>query len=263
MKKRRARPGFAESRGKGIRAARLAEAAVQHRSVERIQTANPATVNRDRSLEARATHRTRARSVRSGFTLLEVLLVLAVIALFAGMTMPSVMRMFGQQQLTESAERVRAAIASARVQAIETGITYQFCCETSGGHFVVVPSEPDHVNSNGSGSTGQVVLLGRSSGRLPKGIVFGSAVSGVPTGNSPSPATTTSQKLSMTSLDGLPNASDLASLNWASPILFNSDGSAGMDTEIVVSDPRAQHVRLRIRSLTGAVSLGRIYSENR
>src|SRR5579872_4295131 len=96
----------------------------------------------------------RSVSNRSGMTLVEMLLVVGVIAAFASMTVPSVMRMFNQQKLTASAERVREAIASARVRAIETGVIYQFCSEPNGAHFVVVPFEPDHAGSPSGGQGG-------------------------------------------------------------------------------------------------------------
>lgn len=52
-----------------------------------------------------------AKNHRKAFTLVEILLVLGVLVVFAGMTVPSVMRMFSEQKITGSAERVREAIA--------------------------------------------------------------------------------------------------------------------------------------------------------
>jgi hypothetical protein len=187
-----------------------------------------------------------------------MLLVLGVIAAFAGMTVPSVLRMHGQRKLTESAERVRAMAASARVRAIESGLVYQFCCETNGNHFVVVPFEADHASATGGGTGAQaapVNMLSRAYGVLPKGVVFSSTVMGI-SGNLV--ASSGSHKIAMTFLEGLPNASDLANLNWSQPILFNSDGSANADAQIVVSDSKAQHITLRVRAFTGAVSMERI-----
>ncbi len=204
---------------------------------------------------------THAGGIRSGFTLLEVMLVLGVLAVFAGMTVPSVMRMFGQQKLTGSAERVRSAIASTRIRAIESGIIYQFCCETNGSRYVVVPFEPDHANSQqGGGAT----LLSRAAGRLPAGIVFSSvnfrgagATSGTPA------AAGSSHKLMPGALDGLPNAGDLAGANWSTPVLFHPDGAANADLEITISDPKMQHIKLRIRAFTGAVSMERLVAGKR
>ena len=202
--------------------------------------------------------------IRNGFTLLEVMLVLGVLAIFAGMTVPSVMRMFGQQKLTGAAERVRSAIASTRIRAIESGIIYQFCSETNGGRYVVVPFEPDHANSQAGGQGGAATLLSRAAGRLPAGIVF-SSVSFRSSGASA--ATTAvagaSHKLMPGSLDGLPNASELAGANWSTPVLFHPDGSASADLEITVSDPKMQHIKLGVRAFTGAVSIERLVAGKR
>lgn len=201
------------------------------------------------------------RSPRSGFTLVEVLLVLAVIAIFMGAALPSVMRMYGQQKLTQSAERVRQAINIARIQAIETGVIYQFCCESNGTNYVAVPYEADNVNASvaqPAATGGQPVAMklnGRGVGRLPNGIVFSSSVIGVAGAGV---AASGSHKIPIVFMTGLPNAGELSNLNWSPPILFKPDGSAMMDAEVQVSDTKKQFVKLRVRSITGAVSMARL-----
>lgn len=211
------------------------------------------------------------RSCRSGFTLTEMLLVLGVIVAFAGMTVPSVMKMFQQQKLTGGAEKVRGAIASARFRAIESGLIYQFCCEPNGTRFVVVPFEPDHMSAKtGGGSSGPVTLLGRASGTLPNGLKFSSISARTSTSSTlaaNATAMTTSaapsHKLPAGSFDGLPNAGDLASASWSPPVLFHPEGSANADIEIKVSDTKGQFVRLTVRAFTGAVSMDRVVAGGR
>lgn len=206
-----------------------------------------------------------------GFTLVEMLLVLAVLAVFAAMTVPSVLHIYGQRQLTESAERVRAVAASARVRAIESGLIYQFCCEANGRHFVVVPFEADHMSTGqngqqGSGSGGPnsaVTVSSRVWGQLPKGLVFSSVIVGNltnanPTATPTATASTGSHKIAQSSLEGLPNAGDLANLSWAQPIYYNLDGSASTDAQIVISDSKSQQITMSIRGFTGAVSMSRL-----
>ncbi len=209
-----------------------------------------------------------SQRARSGFTLVEMLLVLGVFIVFAGITIPSVMRMFGQQKLTHAAERVRESVASARFRAIDTGLIYQFCCESGGSRFVVVPFEPDHPVTGGSGPAAPVTLQGRSWGQLPQGIVFSSVGlnSALPTTSTPTTstrATTTlstapTHKLAAGALDGLPNAGELAGANWSIPILFHPEGTANADLEITVSDSKSQQIKLRVRAFTGAVSMERL-----
>ena len=214
-----------------------------------------------------------SQRARSGFTLVEMLLVLGVFIVFAGITIPSVMRMFGQQKLTHAAERVRESVASARFRAIDTGLIYQFCCESGGSRFVVVPFEPDHPVTGGSGPAAPVTLQGRSWGQLPQGIVFSSVglnsalpSTSTPTSSTPTTstrATTTlssapTHKLAAGALDGLPNAGELAAANWSAPILFHPEGTANADLEITVSDSKSQQIKLRVRAFTGAVSMERL-----
>jgi hypothetical protein len=65
-------------------------------------------------------------------------------------------------------------------------------------------------------------------------------------------------KIAMSSLEGLPNAGDLANLNWSAPILYNADGSANTDAHIVIGDSKSQYITLRVRAFTGAVSMDRL-----
>lgn len=186
----------------------------------------------------------RTNPYRSGFTLLEMLLVLGVIALFVAMAVPSVLRMFHQQKLNESGESVRAAAASARVRAIESGLVYQFCIEPGGRRFVVVPFEPDHSNTGTGAPVSPASIVSRVAGQMHAGISFSSAMQSVP--GSPS-VSLSPQKISTVALEGLPNASDLANVSWSTPILFHPDGSANMDVEIAISDLRSQQIKLRVR----------------
>lgn len=209
--------------------------------------------------QATSSHRAESEPVallRRGFTLMEMMLVLAVLAVFASLTVPSVVRMYRARRLSEAAEHVRALAASARVRAIETGLIYQFCTETNGTHFVVAPFEPDHLNSGNVGQNGQPMsLASRASGNLPKGYTLTASFPGIVTTAGVTPA---GHKIASGSLDGLPNAGELSNLNWSNPVLFNPDGAANSDTEITVTDSWSQEIRIRVRAFTGSVTMGRL-----
>lgn len=187
---------------------------------------------------------------------MEMMLVLAVLAVFASLTVPSVVRMYRARRLAEAAEHVRLLASSARVRAIETGLIYQFCVETNGTHFVVAPFEPDHLNAGNVGQNGQPMsLASRASGTLPKGFTLTSAYPGTVTAPGTVPA---GHKMAAGSLDGLPNSGELSNLNWSTPVLFNPDGAANSDTEITVADAFSEEIRIRVRAFTGAVTMGRL-----
>ena len=53
-------------------------------------------------------------NARSGLTLFEMLLVIAVLAVAAGLSWPSIARIYALQQIREGAEMVQVRLASAR-----------------------------------------------------------------------------------------------------------------------------------------------------
>ncbi len=76
---------------------------------------------------------------RSGFTLLEILLVLAVFVAITAMAVPAVTGIFSGQQMRSAADIVRARLADARVRAIKTGDVYAFFYQRGGGDYWVAP----------------------------------------------------------------------------------------------------------------------------
>lgn len=94
---------------------------------------------------------------------------------------------------------------------------------------------------------------------MHKGVVFSTPAA--PAGTLA--LTTASMKLAPTSLEGLPNAGELAGCNWSAPILFHPDGSANMDAEIVIRDQHSQSVTLRVRAFTGSISMERLVAGKR
>jgi hypothetical protein len=61
---------------------------------------------------------------------------------------------------------------------------------------------------------------------------------------------------------GLPDARDLAIINWSPPIIFEADGSSD-DQTIQLSDPNSDTIySLTLRGLTGGVLVTRDSSTN-
>ncbi len=80
-----------------------------------------------------------SRTRKPGFTLLEMMLVLAVLAVVAVVTVPAVDRMYRTHRLQQTANDLRAKLAATRLHSIDEGIAYQFRFEPNGRHFVVIP----------------------------------------------------------------------------------------------------------------------------
>ena len=199
---------------------------------------------------------------RSGFTLVELLLVLTVVATILAVAWPNVLRLTSQQKLIDSAEKVRAVAASARMHAIDSGLAYQFRYEPGGRHFVMVPFEREFegVSPNARGTGTALGRFSKASGMLPDGVTFTAPSLGSTA--AVNPAAATGQQISSLALTGLPDAGKLESVTWSGPVLFQPDGSS-TDAMLDLIDRRHQRVTLKIRGITGATSASRVHQERR
>ena len=80
----------------------------------------------------------RRSSASRGFTLLELIVVVAIMALVATMAWPSLRKMFVRSEIESAAKQVRDALVEARLKAIETGTTQVFRFQSGTGRFEVV-----------------------------------------------------------------------------------------------------------------------------
>ena len=200
-------------------------------------------------------------SGRVGYTLMELLLVLTVVAVIVAVAWPNIMRLSGRQKLPEAAERVRAVAASARVHAIESGLVYQFRYEPGGTHFLTVPFEREFesVSPNAKGTGTALGRFSKASGVLPTGVTFAApTLTGSGGSNTGVMATATGQMIASTALEGLPDAGKLGTLSWSGPIQFQPDGSS-MDMSLDLVDKRNQRITLRIRGVTGSIGVSRLH----
>ena len=212
-------------------------------------------------------HAVRRRSRRAGpagFTMIELLLVLGVVAVIIAVAWPNVLRLSGQQRLIDSSDKVRSLAASARVHAIDSGLVYQFRYEPGGRHFVVIPFEREfetvNPNSRGAGTATGLGRFSKASGLLPEGVKF-FAPSLLETTSS-SASNGTGQKLSSDAVSGLADAAKLEQVSWSGPVLFQPDGTAA-DATVELVDRHNQHVTMRVRGVTGAVAVSRLHQQER
>lgn len=188
---------------------------------------------------------------RGGFTLIEMILVLAVLVMVASMALPALEGPMNDQRLRKAADLVRAQWARARVKAMEDGRMYVFRYEVGGELYVVQPwqGQTDAVEASGDptaatpftgGAMPQIDArnarnpLGISGLKLPPGIKFFSGQ-----------ATADSRSLEVTAnTTGADSASNLSQ-----PIIFYPDGST-TDARLILTNERF-FVRLDLRGLTG------------
>src|SRR2546421_3630124 len=110
-----------------------------------------------------------APSHRSGYTLLEMTLVMAIITIAGTLIVPSLQGMYGYYKKNGAVDAVKAAWAQARSRAIDEGRPYRFTAMSGTGRFSVAPDQP----ASGSNSSSQAPVI---EGSLPEGVSF-SAVS--------------------------------------------------------------------------------------
>jgi len=187
---------------------------------------------------------------RRGFSLLELLVVVAIIGFLAAMVAPNVIAQVRENRVAQAAESVREVIVEARNFAIDSGIDYQFRYEPNGQRFVVLPRElePGEANSTDSDSaTGNYLRL---SGQLEESIRF----------SAPEDSDEAIETLDSRWFGQLADALSLSQLNWSAPIVFRFDGRADDGAFRVVSESGLT-ADLEVRGLTAGIRVSRVYPE--
>ena len=191
---------------------------------------------------------------RNAFTLIEIMLVLAVMVVLAALSAPALRGVMRRQQLQAAADAVRADLTRAHVQAMKSGRVQVFRAEIGGRKYKIEPyiAGDDAIESvaGAQDSSGKVYGQGvydptaavASQRELPDGTAFveGDAVEA--SRSAPIEA----------ELYGL--GQDAA---WCQPILFYPDGTCS-DAHVVVGNEQQAGMRLDLRGMTGVVTLGEI-----
>lgn len=204
-----------------------------------------------------------ARSAQrtAAFTLLEMIVVLALLVLAAALVWPSMRRSLQQNQLTNSAKLVRNALARARLAAIESGQPYAFRWEIGGRRYEVravslprpTPSARDRAAQRRQSEGLSEPMLSED---LPLGITFaadeepvaswaepGSVPAVQPGARPPQHADVARQSDSATALaDG--------AIMWSDSIVFEPQGNTA-DAAIRLSGEAGLSTTLWLRGLTG------------
>lgn len=159
---------------------------------------------------------------RSAFTLLEVTLVMVIMVLIAAASYPTLSSMYGDVKVKAAADQVRGAWAEARAKSIEENRPYRFAVQPGTGTFRVAPDDA-FTDGPTSGADGASTLVIED--QLSGSIVFDIA-------------------------------GELASDGtWSTVTIFNPDGTCDKDIEIQLKDDDGPAVTIKVRSMTGAVSV--------
>lgn len=197
-----------------------------------------------------------SRSDRSGLTLLEVLLVLAVMVLMAAVTMPILNGTFEGRKLRRAADVIRADWGRARVQAIRTGVEWAFVYEPGTGRYTIAqysPYQPPTIPSSITPEEQRNFDYG--DGLLPVGVRFDQ---GQTASDSRSDALLGDGGGSGGGAGGATGAGGTAASGGGPmTILFYPDGTA-QQTQLRLVNDRNWYVQLDLRGLTGTASVSEV-----
>jgi prepilin-type N-terminal cleavage/methylation domain-containing protein len=175
---------------------------------------------------------------RPGYTLFELVLVLAILVVVMALAYPSVEAMYGGYRLRAGVDQVRAVWAEARARALEEGRGYRFTLGPDGTSFKVAPDSAEFWGGGAPAETSASATppLVRDE-VLPKRVHITA---------SQAPSAGAERSGGLTPSD--PNASPDA-------IVFLPDGTASTDAELVFEAPGGgRPIALRLRGLTGIVT---------
>ena len=184
----------------------------------------------------------RSGHARAGFSLLEIILVTALMVVIATLTLPAMTRFFVSQKLDKAAERVRTEMGRARVSAIRSGEIYAFMFRPGMTSFAVVPFNNSFQEANfiieeqAGGIDNRVSEFSFDIERLPQGTIFLQA-DAAEDGRS-------AQAVE----DSNVNTSQMI------PILFYPDGSS-QDAVMILRNEKQEEVKITLRGLTALVTI--------
>jgi prepilin-type N-terminal cleavage/methylation domain-containing protein len=198
-----------------------------------------------------------AARCQRGLTLLEMLLVLALLVIIGALVAPAMGRFMQTQQLRDSANLIRGEWARARVQAMKSGRIHVFRYEQNGSHYTVdfwmadddmleagddsAPvrdfAEPESVDGD----------IPSDADSLPDGVRF-------LLGKTEYDAR--SQEIE-SDLDSA--GTSAAGIGWSAPILFYSDGTTS-SAEVVLVNNRDDSIRISLRGLTGIGAVSDVFA---
>lgn len=183
---------------------------------------------------------------RSGLTLIELMLVVAIMVVVAALVVPNVQRTFSRQALQKGADSVRVAMGQARVRAIKNGEEYAVFYMRGGAWFNVAPFVKYQEQATVAGRRNRVAEANRQTefedDLLPKGVRFASGEVGL-------------DARSAEVLSSAGSGSEIQS------VLFYPDGTS-QDAKLLLQNDKGNFVEIQLRGLTGIAKTVRVDDPN-
>lgn len=185
---------------------------------------------------------------KSGLTLIEILLVLAILVVVAAAALPAFRGVMQDAELTSAGDSIRTEWTRAHVRAMKTGRIQVFRYELGGRKYTVQPwiAGDDALEGNESADTGfgaaspEADTVRGEGFELPEGTLFAA-------GNAQQ------ESRSLAVEQAAADATQFAG-EWSPPILFYPDGSTS-DAYVLIGNEREVAVKVELRGMTGAAKM--------
>jgi type II secretion system protein H len=176
-----------------------------------------------------------------GFTLMELLIVLAIMVLMAGACWPMLRGVMDKAYLADAAKGLRTVLSQARLDAIDSGVPRQFRFQPGGTQYelAVYAFTDDSLLANAGGETTSDTTVRYD---LPQGIQFAAPAA-----------------------DADDSSSDNADASrsgdeWSQAILFYPNGHSD-NLRLRLSGAKGMYVEVWLRGITGVAKVGPIERE--
>ena len=186
-----------------------------------------------------STDRPRSPS-RAGFTLVELLIVLAILVMAMAMSWPAVGGLLAKNELRSAAKQVRAVLAKTRLEAMESGTVRQFRYQPGTRRFGITqlaaaaeePPPRRGARGDGDAADAPAEILLASGVRWESPDTTGVPLRAAPSDDSPEQA-------------------------WSAPLLFFPNGRTS-NARLQLGGRRGFLVPLTLRGVTGIVAIGEL-----
>lgn len=212
----------------------------------------------DRTRLARPQGQARRALLPRGFTVLELLLVLSVMAIIAAAAVPQVVSLLSDRRLVRGSRIVREEMLRARIDAMRQGRTLIMDAELETGKLRVRPyqSLADAVNAIDQTGSQQALLTGTD-----QGMIATVDLEEQPPEEIELPEEVTIEAINVVSAARaleIQQALSQSSTGQASaPILFYADGTTST-ASVTLAHPTHGKITIKLRGVTGDVTLGEV-----
>lgn len=176
-----------------------------------------------------------AKFIPTGFTLLELIIVLVILVVAAALAVPTVQRSFSSQRVAKAGDMIRAELNRARISAMRTGEVHGFFYFPGTANYKIAPFDEEVMSViNGSQTrnepnTSNFVYGGD---RLPNGVLFAEG------------QTADDSRSESALVENDSAGRDLR------PVLFYPDGTS-QSAKLYLRNQDNDYIEVKLRGLTG------------